>query len=109
MKALAVGTALIVIGMMYALLSEETGLQIWRALRADLVESRARVSVLALENESLREEIALLEDRPDALERAIREDLGLALPGEVVVRFGDPDRGGLSADPTGSWIQGRAR
>ena len=56
-------------------------------LRADLARSEARVARLADENERLRREITRLEQDPWARDRALREDLDLAAPGEVVVRF----------------------
>ncbi len=87
-KALTAGMVLIAIVVASALLDEKTGLQIWRELRADLEDSRARVDALGRENRFLRQEISALEAGPEALERAIREDLGLVRPGEIVVRFG---------------------
>lgn len=87
MRALSLGTLLIAVIAASALLDPDNGFAIWRELRSDLETSSARVDRLIVENEALRGEIAILESEPAALDRAIREELDLALPGEVVVRF----------------------
>ena len=66
---------------------ESSGLPAWRRLRDDLAASRARIEVLRGDIEVLRREAEALQGDDFALERAIREDLGLARPGESVVRF----------------------
>jgi len=70
-----------------ALMDDESGVGIWGELREDLSESSARVARLRHENDAMRREIEMLEAEPAALDRAIREELDVALPGEVVVRF----------------------
>lgn len=70
-----------------ALLAEESGVSTWLSLRESLEVSSVRVAELEAENEVLRSEIAMLEAEPAAVDRAIREELDLALPGEVVVYF----------------------
>ena len=72
-----------------ASLDGESGLPAWFALRADLAGCNERVEELSSEIEVLRAQVAALGSDPFALEKAIREDLGLAQPGEVVVRFGE--------------------
>jgi cell division protein FtsB len=86
-KALALGTFVIAAIAVSAMLDPDSGLEIWRELRRDLAVSDVRVERLIRENDALRGEIATLESEPDALDRAIREELDLALPGEIVVRF----------------------
>jgi cell division protein FtsB len=88
-RALGLGTILISIVVASALLDEESGVGIWRELRGSLEISSARVAVLERENEALRSDIELLEADPTALDRAIREDLDLALPGEIIVYFSE--------------------
>ena len=66
----------------------ESGLPAWFDLRADLAGCAERIEELSSEIEVLRTQVAALESDPFALETAIREDLGLAKPGEIVVRFG---------------------
>lgn len=87
MRALGLGTFVIVMLAISALLDHESGVNIWLELREDLSGSAVRVQQLAHENDALRREIELLENDPAALERAIREELDLARPGEIVVRF----------------------
>ena len=50
-------------------------------------DGSGRVDVLVAQNDSLAREIELLEADPTATDRAIREEMDLALPGEVVFRF----------------------
>ncbi len=87
MKTLGLGTCIIGIVAAMALLDPESGFGIWREMRADLSASTLRVERLEAENEAIRREIQTLEREPAALDRAIREELDLVLPGEVVVRF----------------------
>lgn len=64
-----------------------SGIPMWLRLRSDLAEASMRVDALARETAALEGQIEALSSEPFALERAIREDLELALPGEIVVRF----------------------
>lgn len=93
MKLLALGMFVIAAMALSAMLDPESGLEIWLELRRDLAVSDTRVERLVRENDALRGEIATLESEPDAIDRAIREELDLALPGEVVVRFEAPPSG----------------
>ena len=93
MRAIGLGAILIALLALPALLDEDSGLGIWLELREDLVRSTARVAELVRQNDSLRQEIELLEDDPTAMDRVIREELDLALPGEIVVRFVPSERG----------------
>lgn len=68
-------------------LDERTGIPAWRRLRGDLMAANARLEILRGDIAALRSEADALEDDAFAVERAIREDLGLALPGETVVRL----------------------
>lgn len=72
------------------MLDQKSGLPAWLRLRAELTASQARIEVLSARANTLREEIEALERDPFAIERAIREELGLARPGERVVRFSQP-------------------
>jgi cell division protein FtsB len=86
-KALSLATIVIAAFVVSAMLDQESGLEIWRELRRDLAVSDERVERLIRENAALRSEIETLESEPDAIDRAIREELDLAMPGEIVVRF----------------------
>lgn len=111
MRALSLGTLLIAVIAASALLDPDNGFAIWRELRSDLETSSTRVDRLIIENEALRGEIAILESEPAALDRAIREELDLALPGEVVVRFepASAQRGRVPGqDSSRAWNSGPA-
>lgn len=71
-----------------ALLDGDSGLRTWWALRADLHDARARIGVLRERVTELEREARVLEDDPFAVERAIRERLEYARPGETVIRLG---------------------
>lgn len=86
-RALGLGTAAIVILGISALLDHESGFGVWLELGEDLSRSEARVAQLVRENDAMRREIEMLEAEPSAIDRAIREELDLALPGEIIVRF----------------------
>ena len=99
MKALGLGILLIALVATSALLDEETGVGIWLELRESLVVSDARVALLERKNEVLRREIEMFEAEPSALDRVIREELDLALPGEVFVLFTGGGAGRSIAGP----------
>jgi cell division protein FtsB len=86
-KALGLGCLVIAMLAISALLDRDSGVAIWLELREDLANSTARVDLLLAQNDSLRREVELLEADPTAIDRAIREELDLALPGEVIFRF----------------------
>lgn len=71
----------------YALLDGRSGLGTARRLRADLGVANARIDELRRSNEALREEARQLREDPFARERALREELDLARPGEILVRI----------------------
>ena len=82
---------LIVIGVAAALLAagfldRDTGVGHWLDLRRDAAAAKARTSELEAHIASHEHEAAALRSDPLAIEGAIREDLGLARPGEWVVR-----------------------
>jgi cell division protein FtsB len=72
--------------MAIAVADGETGIRAWRKSQSDLANAQARVAELEARIESREGEAVALRSEPLALERAIREDLGLARPGETVVR-----------------------
>ena len=87
MRTLGLGTAAIAILGASALLDPDSGFGIWTELREDLFRSQTRVAQLVRQNDAMRREIEMMEAEPAAIERAIREELDLALPGEIIVRF----------------------
>ena len=70
-----------------ATLDERTGIPAWRRLRDDLAATNARIEILRGDIAALRGESEALEKDAFAVEQAIRVDLGLAQPGESVVRL----------------------
>ncbi len=78
---------LVAAALVLALLDRESGIPAWRSLRADQQQAADRVRALEREVDRAEREAAALVDDPFALEAAIREDLGLARPGETVVRM----------------------
>lgn len=74
----------------WRLADSRAGTRAWWSLRADRDEAQARIRALRGEIERLRGEAEGLRDEQGfALERAIREDLELARPGDVVLRVPD--------------------
>lgn len=65
----------------------------WFELRAERRESENRISQLRFEVKNLQTKVEALEHDPLAMERAIREVLELARPGETVIRFVERDNG----------------
>ncbi len=102
MRTLGLGMCVIAILAVSALLDRDSGVGKWVELREDLSVLSARVARLARANDAMRREIEMLEAEPDAVDRAIREELDVALPGEIVVRFIPVSRGAdETAEPDG--------
>jgi cell division protein FtsB len=91
-RELVIGAAIVAAAIGVAVADESTGIRTWLELRHDLRVAQSRVAELEQRIESRESEAEALRSDPAALEEAIREDLGLARPGEVVVR-------GLSGTP----------
>lgn len=87
MLGLAVCAAVLVV------VDRDSGVGTWLRLRSELDESDSRIQRLEAETRALERQIEELRGEPWAIERAIREDLDLARPGEVVVRFRRVDPG----------------
>lgn len=84
---------LAVCAVMLLVVDRDSGVGTWLRLRSELAASETRIQRLESETEALRREIESLRVEPWAIERAIREDLDLARPGEILVRFKRSDRG----------------
>ncbi len=80
--ALAVAVGLLAAGM----LDRDTGVGRWLDLRRDAATAEARIEATRARIQAREAEAAALREDPVAIEAAIREDLGLARPGEWVVR-----------------------
>jgi len=81
---LALGVAALAGGL--ALADDDSGLRTWWGLRSELRVAEQRIEGLRGEVAKLEAAGAGLEADPFALERAIRERLEFAKPGETVVR-----------------------
>jgi len=79
--------ALVAAALVYAAFDADSGIRTWLQMRADLAASDARVEEIRREIHVLQRDAAELENDAFAIESAIREDLKLARPGELVVRF----------------------
>jgi len=71
----------------FAWIDGDAGLRTWWSLRSDLAEASGRIETLRDGVETTRLEAAALEDEEFAIERAIRERLEYARPGETLVRL----------------------
>lgn len=80
--------AILLAGLASSLIDTESGLRKWYSIRGELDVTRERMASLNEKAAVLETEIRALEADPFAVERAIREELDRALPGEIVVRFG---------------------
>ncbi len=94
MKAIWLVPALALVALVGASLDEDSGVAHWRHLRAELADADARIAALEREIAALRREADALETEPFAIERAIREELELARPGQQIVRL--PSEGSTS-------------
>lgn len=83
---------------LYAGVDPGSGLRTWWQLRAELRESRQRAEHARDEIDRLERAARRLDGDPFAMEGAIREDLGLARPGETVVLF-DREDGASARNP----------
>jgi len=88
-RGVLLGALLAVAVLGIAIVDQDSGLRTWLRLRHDLAQSEARVHELRVEVTHLEGQVTALREDSFAEERAIREVLGMAMPGEVVVRFGD--------------------
>ena len=77
----------LVLAGLHAALDEDAGIRRWLHLRGELEDSRVRIARLEQEVARLRGSADRLEEDRFAIERAIREELGLAASGQRVVRL----------------------
>jgi cell division protein FtsB len=102
LRAFGLGALLVTALAIPGLLDQDSGVAIWLELRADLAGASSRLEALSDQNDALRREVEQLETDPTAIYRAIREELDLALPGEMIVRF-VRERGPAVAPVERSW------
>ena len=91
-REIPIALAIVASAVGVAVADANSGIRTWLQVRRDLAVAQARVAELEKRVESREGGTESLRNDPLARERAIREDLGLAKPGEIVVR-------GLSGTP----------
>jgi cell division protein FtsB len=85
-REIAIALAIVASAAGVAVADTNSGIRTWLQVRSDLATAQKRVAALEKRIEAREGEAESLRTDPLALERAIREDLGLAKPGETVVR-----------------------
>ena len=90
LRFLWIAPAIIAAAMAFALIDTGSGVPAWLRMRADLHSAQQRMAGLEREIAEAEAESGSLGEDSFAIERAIREDLGLARPGEMVMRLADP-------------------
>ena len=85
--------ALVLAAAVYAAFDGNSGIRTWLRLRGDLHAARGRIAAAQDEIARLERASRELDSDSFAIERAIREDLELAMPGEIIVRLSRDDRG----------------
>jgi cell division protein FtsB len=76
---------------LYAGIDPDSGLRTWWQLRQEREASQERIRERRAEIARLEQAARELHGDPFAMERAIRNDLGLARPEEIIVLFDDPE------------------
>lgn len=84
--------ALLACAGIYAWLDPQNGVASWLSHREHLREARGRIAVLHADVAARAQRGKALSHDEFAIETAIREDLGFARPGEIVVRLPRTDR-----------------
>ena len=90
MKGLLLIPALVGTALVCAAVDDGSGLRRSHQLSSDMRAAEQRLAALKAEIEDLRGQVTALESDPFAVERAIREDLDFARPGETVVQLVPP-------------------
>ena len=86
MRRIAWGLAIVLLVALWATIDPEAGVRTWIDLDRERAASEARLAGLRAAIDALQAEADALETDPLAIEMAIRTDLGLARPGEAIVR-----------------------
>ena len=90
LRDLAIVLGVITLTAGFAVWDPDSGLRTWWSLRQDAATVDARIQGLRDHAAASATTIRGLREDPLAQERAIREDLGFARPGETIVRLGPP-------------------
>lgn len=92
MRRFLLSFAILLAAALWALLDRNAGVRTYWDLGRQLRAAEQRADALRDEVAALEREAASLQRDPLAIEAAIRADLGLARPGEIVVRVEPPAR-----------------
>jgi cell division protein FtsB len=90
MRRLLLALGIVALAALWALLDPHAGVRTYRDLGQQLRVAQERTDALRAEVAALEDEAERLEGDPLAIEAAIRAELGLARPGEIVVRAVPP-------------------
>ena len=95
MRSVSIAPTVVAVGLAAALalavLDRQSGLLTWRDLSAERNALRSQIEDQRSTNTELTHQIAALLNDPYEADRAIREALDLAKPGETIVRFKQQD------------------
>lgn len=91
-KIFVLGVACLFLVMIVTALFGKKGVMDLRRAQRNLVRLEDQVLTLEKEKSALEAEIKRLENDPRAVEKAAREKLGLAAPGEKVIVLPRPDK-----------------
>jgi cell division protein FtsB len=92
MRRFLLACGIVLAAAFWALLDPNAGVRSYLDLGRQLADAELRADALQEEVAALGREAESLERDPLAIEAAIRADLGLARPGEVIVRAESPAR-----------------
>jgi cell division protein FtsB len=77
----------VALGLCAATALDPKGIRRFLKLRTEVAELRARNAQAHREHDRLSHQVHALRDNPDAIERAIRQELGFIRPGELVLEL----------------------
>jgi cell division protein FtsB len=92
MRRILLAVAILLAAALWAVLDPSAGLRTYWDLDRQLRAAEQRAGALRGDIAALEREVESLQREPLAIEAAIRADLGLARPGEVIVRGVPPAR-----------------
>ena len=92
MRRFLLACMIVLAAALWALVDPNAGLRSYRELGLQLAAAEGRADTLGGEVAALEREVESLERDAFAIEAAIRADLGLARPGETIVRVEPPGR-----------------
>jgi cell division protein FtsB len=75
------------LGLCTATALDPRGIRRFLKLRAEVLELRARNVQAHREHDRLARQVHALRDNPEAIERAVRQELGFIRPGELVLEM----------------------